>query len=54
MEIESRPDAGEKGKAHSAQGRRVWHDAMVMRKWGANGPDTDGVYRAHTVITQHA
>jgi len=27
-----------KGKAHSAQGRRVRHDAAATRKWGAKGP----------------
>jgi len=43
-----------KGEAHSARERRVWHDATATQEWCTNGPDTDGVRRARSEITQHA
>ena len=42
-----------KGKAHSAQGLRVRHDATATRKWGAKGPNTDDVRKACSEITRH-
>ena len=52
-EVESRPDAKEEGKAHSAWGRRVQHEVAAMREREAKGPDTDSVRRARREITRH-
>jgi len=43
-----------KGEAHSAQKWRALHDAAATRKQGAIGPDTGGVCRARSEMTQHA
>ena len=43
-----------KGKVHSAQGRRVRHNAAATREREAKGPDADGVRRARSEMTQHA
>ena len=43
-----------KGETHSARGQLVRHDVTATRERGANGPDTDGVHRARSEMTQHA
>jgi len=43
-----------KGATHNAQRRRALHDAAATRKRDDNGPDTDGVRRARSEMTQHA
>ena len=46
-EVESRPDAKEKGKAHIAQGRRVRQESTATRERGAKDP-------IQTVFAGHA
>ena len=43
-----------KGEAHSAQRQRALHDAAATRKWDATDPDTGGVCRTCSEMTQHA